>query len=789
MDVSAVEPFTNVACPECGKHTRVKREFGPYTLSRRHAIGGMSLVFVAQDNTLGREVIVKILNEEYSADEKRISAFEEEARITASISHPNVVRVFTTGRAFDRFYIAMEFVTGGHFEHHISERGTIPEAEALPLAVHVVSGLKAAKACGLIHRDVKPGNILLDSNGSAKLVDFGLALVTKGGKATASEIWATPYYVPPETIEGAEEDFRSDIYAFGATMYHALAGKPPCDEESMDTKRLREAKQQILPLQKAARWLHPETCAIIDRCMAYAPDDRFRSYDDLISALKSAEQGVGNGVPAPAKTAVPAATSGRRRGGTTLGQKVALASAVLVVLVAIVFSARMILGTDDPGNGSVKPPVVDGSSDKEPTNGTSGPLPPNRDGATSLAVAKQYVAAGEALKKGNYSEAANLFGVVRDHPNVLEPTGTWAASEAIIASYLDGDSAAAKAGIRKALSHLQEAKGVNGRVRSRLQGGFKDLGKVRPIKGGESKVTGGNEDALVWMLCGLKNWDQGMIKESLPFFQQVAAIRVKRDQAWVEPYVALAGAYLKDAELLRRAEPRSFRLVGKEARAVADELHGVIGQLQTKGRARFNVRCWQLELERLARKSGDTPVRNPDPIVRVASDPEALEGLLKACKFADAEKLLRQWKPADQDSRKRRSAYLQLVQASRSFLAELGEGSEARETNLKMVARDGREFSKVVGGGAHRLILVDDDGAEVSLPWPKIQPDSLIELHRELVKGGGSDLESIRRHERAVAFDFVAGDRDRAREAAGRLSEVSDLFQRRWSEVSLAIKD
>src|SRR6187431_664229 len=177
MDVSLVAPFSNVECPSCGKHTRVKREFGPYTLLRRHAIGGMSVVFIAHDNTLDREVIVKILNEEYGSDEKRIGAFEEEARITASFSHPHVVRVFTTGRAFERFYIAMEFVPGGHFEHHIRERGSIPEKEMLPLAIQIAAGLKAAQTAGLIHRDMKPGNILLDASGNAKIVDFGLALV------------------------------------------------------------------------------------------------------------------------------------------------------------------------------------------------------------------------------------------------------------------------------------------------------------------------------------------------------------------------------------------------------------------------------------------------------------------------------------------------------------------------------------------------------------------------------------------------------------------------------------
>lgn len=359
MDVSAVEPFSNVECPKCAKHTRVKREFGAYTLLRRHAIGGMSMVFIAQDNTLDREVVVKILNQEYSADETRIAAFEEEARITAAISHPNVVRVFTTGRAFDRFFIAMEYVTGGHFEHHIRERGTIPEGEALGLAIEVAEGLKAAHHSGLIHRDMKPGNVLIDAGGSAKIVDFGLALVTKGGKAKASEIWATPYYVPPETIEGQEEDFRSDIYAFGATFYHALAGKPPCDEESMDTKRLRQAKHEVKPLGKVAGWLTPATCGVMDRCMAYSPDGRYRSYEDLIAALKDAREEALNAPPAPEKTAVPG-RAGRRARRQGIGSRLALGAAVLLVVGAAGFAAKTVLdgAPATPAAPDAGPPVA-----------------------------------------------------------------------------------------------------------------------------------------------------------------------------------------------------------------------------------------------------------------------------------------------------------------------------------------------------------------------------------------------------------------------------------------------
>ena len=162
MNVAAHPPYSRVVCPSCQTENRVKKEFGSYVLNRRHAIGGMSSVFTATDSALDRDVALKILSEEFSSDGKRIAAFEEEARLTASFSHPNVVRVFTTGKAFGRLYIAMEFVPGGHFEHHIRERGRIPETEALPLAIQVAEGLKGAQAAGLIHRDVKPGNILLD---------------------------------------------------------------------------------------------------------------------------------------------------------------------------------------------------------------------------------------------------------------------------------------------------------------------------------------------------------------------------------------------------------------------------------------------------------------------------------------------------------------------------------------------------------------------------------------------------------------------------------------------------
>ncbi|HEY1123437.1 MAG TPA: serine/threonine-protein kinase, partial [Haloferula sp.] len=566
LDVSEVAPFSNVECPVCAKHTRVKREFGPYTLMKRHAIGGMSVVFVAQDKTLNREVIVKILNEEYGSDDKRIAAFEEEARITASFSHPHVVRVYTTGRAFGRFYIAMELVPGGHLEHHIRERGSIPEAEMLPLAVQMATGLKAAQAAGLIHRDMKPGNILLDAAGNAKIVDFGLALVTKGGKAQATEIWATPYYVPPETIEGLPEDFRSDMYAFGATLYHALAGKPPCDEESMDTNKLREVKKKILPLAKAAPHLSADTCAVVDRAMAHDPAQRFRSYDDLLAALETARQRLASGVVAP-----PVKAGNGSRRGSNIGEKISLGVAAVLIFGALGFAGWWVTREEpkpqiSQGGESPKPVAVDLSG-----------------GDNSARISSAYRSAGESLRAGDYGKARTLFAEVRDQPGVLQPTGSWAACEAVIAAYLDGRSDEARKDANDAAEHIKGAPGIAENNREFLLDGLDKVSGLQPIVRSADAPVPAGPALLIEMISGLKNWEHGMPDLALPHFKAVIAVEAKGTDSWVAPYQEILGGYLTDAEKLKSAIPNKFPASADACRGLADELHAVHASLKTKG--------------------------------------------------------------------------------------------------------------------------------------------------------------------------------------------------------------
>ena len=774
MDVSGVAPFSNVECPACRKHTRVKREFGPYTLMRRHAIGGMSVVFVAQDNTLDREVIVKILNEEYGSDDKRIAAFEEEARITASFSHPHVVRVFTTGRAFGRFYIAMELVPGGHFEHHIRERGSIPEAEMLPLAVQVVAGLKAAQAAGLIHRDMKPGNILLDAAGNAKIVDFGLALVTKGGKAQATEIWATPYYVPPETIEGLPEDFRSDMYAFGATLYHALAGKPPCNEESMDTNRLREAKKKILPLAKAAPWLSADTCAVVDRAMAHDPAQRFRSYDDLLAALETARQRLANGAAMP-----PGQAGNGSRRGSNAGEKAALAAAAILILGALGFAGWWV-SREEP-----KPQVSQNGT-------TSTPVAIDPSGADNSArIGSAYRAAGEALKAGDYAKAHALFAEVRDQPGVLQPTGSWAACEAVIAAYLDGKSDDARKDARAAAEHIHSAVGIAEDSRGLLLDGLEKVAGLRPVAWRSEAPAPTGPALLVSMIAGLKNWEHGMTDLAVPHFDAVLAVEPKGADAWVAPYQEILRGYASDAEKLAAAIPGKFPDSAAACRGLADELHAVHASLKTKGRARFNVRALQLDLEKHARLMGDrpaTPSDDPSPPPPAADPLAQVRKTAAACRFTEAAAAIKSPDFPVKGTEPRASALLLLVEAAASFLGDLEDKLAASSEGVVLELRDHTKLDHITGTRSGGIKILDATGSPRDVEWAELSPDSVIELHRQLVKSETSELERLRRHEQAIAFDLLAGDPSRGKKAGESLASNYPAFKRRWDLVQAALE-
>ncbi len=769
MDVSAMAPFTNVVCPACGEHTRVKREFGPYTLVRRHAVGGMSMVFVAHDLTLHREVALKILSEEFSADERRIKAFEEEARITASFSHPNVVRVLTTGRAFGRFYIAMELVPGGHFEHQIRERGKIPVLEMLPLAIEVAQGLKAAHAAGLIHRDVKPGNILLDAEGHAKLVDFGLALVTHGGKAQATEVWATPYYVPPEAIEGCVEDLRSDIYAFGATVYHALAGKPSCGAETMATDILREAKRKVVPLGIADPSLPADVCRIVERAMAYDPKDRFSSYDEMIGLMETALKRLKSGAPEVAETSGSAA----KRRAKKRDERIALTVASLVLLV-LVGGGIWWITRGDPAP-KPKPPVIVSAVPVVPESGPST--------TAGIDIAKSYREARAAVEAREFAKAAVEFAKLRGNPDVHEPTRSWAGVEAVVAAYLDGQSSEARKQARETSAHVlsvPEEKRIGAGL-VRMLGRLESLPAI-PVKELDSSSNDASQ-VMARMLAGLKDWEQGMPGEALGWFAAVSSTQIAEADAWLEIYQKLAGDYLADGRALSSPVFEKIPADVAGCNAAIAELEGILGALKTRGRARYNVRAWQLDLAKRAKL-----LAAPKIVPSAASTAPDLATVMakltefsKDFRFPDASAYLVSL-PADPEGATRASL-IAVSEAAAALFADLTEDLRKEAAVGEFPMKSGEVAGRISIDSAGVITTVDVNRKVLTAKWGDFSPDAIIALHRIFVKNSKSEQERLRRHECAISFDWLAGNRERAL-AAAVLSQENPAFKQRWETTA-----
>ena len=194
MDISQLGFFARLQCPNCGRKARVHTLLANFRIDSVLGRGGMSVVFSAQDLVLGRELAIKVLNDNYRDQPERIARFENECMLMAKVRHENVVSVYSASWARGQFYIAMEKV-----ELIVDEHKCLLPDEALDVILQVAMGLRAAHAAGVLHRDMKPGNIIITPEGQAKVLDFGLSQDDCGDSEQEEIIWATPVYVPPET--------------------------------------------------------------------------------------------------------------------------------------------------------------------------------------------------------------------------------------------------------------------------------------------------------------------------------------------------------------------------------------------------------------------------------------------------------------------------------------------------------------------------------------------------------------------------------------------------------------
>lgn len=278
-----------IACPGCGSRAFVHGLLANYKIDSILGIGGMSVVFRARDMVLGRPLAIKVLNDTYRDEPERIEGFENECSLMAKVRHENVVSVYSAGWARGQFYIAMELVDGRNLELVVAERGFLLPADALEIVRQVALGLQAANEAGLLHRDVKPGNVLITPEGQAKVLDFGLSLEDKPGVETEEVIWATPYYVPPETLHRQSESVQTDIYALGMTLRNLLTGESTLPGTPQTLNDMVVAKKTLPGIASLSPRLDPRLCELVDRMTAYEVADRPAGYDELLREIAEAQ--------------------------------------------------------------------------------------------------------------------------------------------------------------------------------------------------------------------------------------------------------------------------------------------------------------------------------------------------------------------------------------------------------------------------------------------------------------------------------------------------------------------
>jgi serine/threonine protein kinase len=395
----------------------VRTRFDHYELLEFIASGGMGTVYKARDLNLNRILALKLLRKEFSSDAEYIEKLETEAKITASVTHPNVVEVFSFGSDQGVYYIAMELVDKGSLDDLMTLQQRIAEAQVLQIGSQVAQGLRAAYQAGLIHRDVKPGNILFADAHTAKIVDFGLAMPLEQAQEGEEDIWGTPYYVAPEKLNHEPEDFRSDIYSLGGTLFHALAGRPPFEAENASLVALKHLKSQVVSLQAFAPDISSPTAYVINRTLAKNPDDRYQSYDELIEHLEYARaqllENAGSARQPKTRVVMEDEKQQNVMGYIMMGM---LAFTLVIGVILYLFRDSIL-----SRNSSVEE-LARQQMERSANSGEQ-----------ALAAVRKVII------KGDYAEAYKMLQPMGTRPNLTEPFKTWIALHQCIAHLLAGE--------------------------------------------------------------------------------------------------------------------------------------------------------------------------------------------------------------------------------------------------------------------------------------------------------------------------------------------------------------
>ena len=281
---------------------------GRYRIQRKLGAGGMADVYLAEDQELGRRVAIKILNGRHANDAQFIERFRREAKNAAALNHPNIVSIYDRGEAEDTYYIAMEFLDGRTLKELIVGHGAAPVRVAIEYARQILSALRFAHRHGIVHRDIKPHNVLVDREGRVKVTDFGIARAGTSQMTETGSIVGTAQYLSPEQARGGEVDQRSDLYSLGVVLYELLTGKTPFEGDTPVEVAMKHLSNAPKPPSELRKDIPPELDMVVLRALAKDPNDRYQSADEMEGDLDR----VARGLPIAAAT-VDTATQVMRR--------------------------------------------------------------------------------------------------------------------------------------------------------------------------------------------------------------------------------------------------------------------------------------------------------------------------------------------------------------------------------------------------------------------------------------------------------------------------------------------
>ena len=533
MEVSNQPLFAHVHCPSCGQGLRVRKHFKNFTILDQIGEGGMGAVFKAIDATLNREIALKVLKKECSANLEERAKLEHEAQVTASINHPHVVKVFSFGEDHGEFYLAMELVEKGTLDDLMNLQGNLAEAQVLDVAIQIAEGLEAALERGLIHRDLKPANILFSDAHTAKLVDFGLAIVMDDAAQERGEIWGTPYYIAPEKLDSQPEDFRSDIYSLGGTLFHALAGRPPYEAASASMVALKQLKSQPVSLQAFAPHVSSETAYVINRMLAKNPNDRYASYAELIQHLSYARDKVRMRSEQPQRTRPLLVME-------TESKKVFSALLTVGLLLGLIIVGMVFF-------------LVKGKQVI--------PLPATA-AQTDLVIDPEQVEgylfdATRLVSERRYADALNSFTQLSDVPGVPQPTKNWILMNKGLAASLTGDLYKAS----EVFTTLRNAGPFSSEPDDKALADFfvkagAQLASSDALIPGSVVAQYQEPDGQSFALFpfAVHDWTLGKFRAAGILFEAFAKSRPPSNIRWVQLYQPLARAYAGDCAIVTGME-------------------------------------------------------------------------------------------------------------------------------------------------------------------------------------------------------------------------------------------